>query len=61
MPRSDKIKECLFVCFKIPFLASTIRIPSEAVDAPVTMFLVYCSCPGVSANIIFLFFVEIYL
>ena len=30
----------------------------SAVEAPVAMFRVYCSCPGVSATINFRFFVE---
>ena len=50
--------ECLFVCVKIPFLASTNIIAKSAVEGPVVIFLVYCSCPGVSATINFLFFVE---
>ena len=42
MPRREAIKACLLVCSKIPFLASIITIASDAVDAPVAMFLVYC-------------------
>ena len=43
--------ECLLDCSKRPFLASTKIIARFAVEAPVTIFLVYCICPGVSAII----------
>ena len=47
-----------FDCGSNPLRASTRMMASSAVDAPVTMFLVYCSCPGVSAMMNFRFGVE---
>ena len=35
---------------RMPCRASTSRIATSAVDAPVAMLRVYCSCPGVSAR-----------
>ena len=43
IPTSDVKKECLFVCSKTPFLASIKITATSAVEAPVTIFLVYCS------------------
>ena len=38
------------VCSITPLRASTSTIATSAVEAPVTMLRVYCSCPGVSAR-----------
>ena len=38
-----------FVWRTTPFRASIRMIATSHVDAPVAMFRVYCSCPGVSA------------
>ena len=38
------------VCSTTPWRASMRMSASSAVDAPVTMFRVYCTCPGVSAR-----------
>ena len=44
------------VCVKIPLRASIRMTLRSAVDAPVTMLRVYCSCPGVSATMKLRFF-----
>src|SRR5665213_364621 len=38
------------VCSTTPLRASTKMTTNSAVDAPVTMLRVYCTCPGVSAS-----------
>ena len=53
--------EWRLVCSITPFLASIKMIIKSALDAPVTMFLVYCICPGASAIINFLLGVVKYL
>ena len=46
---SDAIYACRRVCSETPLRASTRITDRSAVEAPVTMLRVYCSCPGVSA------------
>ncbi len=41
---------CRRVCSTTPLRASTRTSASSAVEAPVTMLRVYCTCPGVSAR-----------
>ena len=41
---------CRRVCVSTPLRASIRMTARSAVDAPVTMLRVYCSCPGVSAT-----------
>ena len=41
---------CRRVCATTPVRASTRMITRSAVDAPVTVLRVYCTCPGVSAR-----------
>ena len=53
MPRLEQIIECRRVCVRTPWRASIRITATSAVEAPVTMFRVYCSCPGVSATINF--------
>jgi len=43
------MKACRFDCSTVPFRASSRMIARSAVDAPVTMFRVYCWWPGQSA------------
>ena len=43
------MKLCRFVCGRTPWRASTRMMARSAVEAPVAMFRVYCSWPGVSA------------
>ena len=49
MPNSDAMKLCRWVCSTSPCRASIKMMAKSAVDAPVTMLRVYCTCPGVSA------------
>ena len=42
--------ECRRVCSITPLRASTRITATSAVDAPVTMLRVYCTCPGASAS-----------
>ena len=49
MPSNDDRKACLRVCSSTPLRASMRTSATSAVDAPVTMLRVYCTCPGVSA------------
>ena len=49
MPKRDAMKECRFVWVRIPWRASIRMMARFAVEAPVAMFRVYCSWPGVSA------------
>ena len=58
---NDAIKACLWVCSTSPFRASININAKLAVDAPVTMFLVYSIWPGVSAIMNFRLGVEKYL
>jgi hypothetical protein len=58
IPSSETIKLCRFVCTKTPWRASIRMMARSAVDAPVAMFRVYCSCPGVSAMMNFRLSVE---
>ncbi len=58
IPRSDAMNECRRVCVCTPCRASMRMIARSAVLAPVAMFRVYCSCPGVSAMMNLRFFVE---
>ncbi len=44
------IAACRRVCSTTPLRASTRITVSSAVEAPVTMFRVYCTWPGVSAR-----------
>ena len=55
------MKACRRVCSTTPWRASTRMIARFAVDAPVTMFLVYWTCPGQSAMMNFRFGVAKYL
>ncbi len=48
--RSAATAACRRVCSTTPWRASTSTIATSAVEAPVTMLRVYCSCPGVSAR-----------
>ena len=57
-PTIDTMNECLLVCVRTPCSASIRMMATSAVDAPVAIFLVYSSCPGVSATIYFLLSVE---
>ena len=41
---------CRRVCSRTPLRASMSTTTASAVDAPVTVFLVYCTCPGQSAR-----------
>ena len=50
MPSSRAICACRRDCDRTPWRASTSRIATSAVDAPVAMLRVYCSWPGVSAR-----------
>ena len=50
MPSSETISECRRVCGNSPLRASTSRMARSALEAPVAMLRVYCSCPGVSAT-----------
>ena len=47
---SAAIAACRRVCSTTPLRASTRTTVSSAVEAPVTMLRVYCTCPGVSAR-----------
>ncbi len=47
---SAQMRVCLRVCGKSPFEASTRMTARSANDAPTAIFLVYSSCPGVSAT-----------
>ena len=49
MPSSELMKAWRLDWATIPLRASTSTIARSAVEAPVTMFRVYCSWPGVSA------------
>ena len=49
IPSRCAIVEWRLVCGRIPWRASTMTTASCAVEAPVTMFRVYCTWPGVSA------------
>jgi hypothetical protein len=50
MPSSEVMKAWRRVCSTTPLRASTRTMARSAVDAPVTMLRVYCTCPGVSAS-----------
>ena len=43
IPNNETIKECRFVWVATPWRASIKIMAKSAVDAPVVMFLVYCS------------------
>ena len=58
MPSSETMNECRFVCGSTPWRASTRMMARSAVEAPVAMFRVYCSWPGVSAMMNFRLSVE---
>ena len=58
MPSSDTMYECRRVCVTTPLVASTSITARSALDPPVIMLRVYCSCPGVSAMINLRLFVE---
>ena len=49
MRSSEAMKAWRRDCSSTPLRASTRISARSAVDAPVTMLRVYCSCPGVSA------------
>ena len=49
MRSSEAMNACRRDCSSTPMRASTSTIARSAVDAPVTMLRVYCTCPGVSA------------
>ena len=49
-PIMETMKLCLRVWVSTPFLASISTMAMSAVEAPVAMLRVYCSCPGVSAT-----------
>jgi hypothetical protein len=49
MRRSEAMKAWRLLCSTTPLRASTRTSERSAVEAPVTMLRVYCSCPGVSA------------
>ena len=49
MRNSDAMNACRRDCSSTPLRASTRISARSAVEAPVTMLRVYCSCPGVSA------------
>ena len=49
MPSSEAMKAWRLDCASTPLRASISTIARSAVEAPVTMLRVYCSCPGVSA------------
>ena len=51
IPISAQILACRLVCTKTPCFASISITARSANDAPTAMFLVYSSCPGVSATI----------
>ena len=51
MPSSDTRNVWRRVCVITPLRASTSMTASDAVEPPVIMLRVYCSCPGVSAMI----------
>ena len=57
----EERNKCLFVCSVIPFFTSIRTIETLDKEPPVIMFLVYCTCPGVSETMYFLFFEEKYL
>ena len=50
MPSSDTMAACRRVCSSRPLRASTSRMASSALEAPVAMLRVYCWWPGVSAT-----------
>ena len=50
MPISPAMKACRRVWVRTPLRASTSITARSALDAPVAMLRVYCSCPGVSAT-----------
>ena len=58
---SEAIIEWRRVCSTTPFLASIKIMASSELEAPVTMFRVYCMWPGASAIINLRFGVEKYL
>ena len=60
IPSRDEMKPCRLDWVRSPFRASTRMMASSAVDAPVTMLRVYCTCPGVSAMMNFRFGVAKY-
>jgi hypothetical protein len=49
MSRSVAMNACRRDCSTTPLRASIRMIERSAVEAPVTMLRVYCTCPGVSA------------
>ena len=58
MRNKAAMDKCLAVCSTIPWRASIKIKETLAVDAPVTMFLVYSTWPGVSAMMYFRWGVE---
>ena len=60
MPNKETKKVCRRVCVITPVRASTRITARLAVEPPVIMLRVYCSCPGVSAIINFRLLVEKY-
>ena len=51
----ERMKPCLLDWVRTPLRASMRMTAQSALDAPVTMFLVYWTCPGVSVMMNFLF------
>ena len=58
MPSSDAMYAWRRVCGSTPRRASTRMTATSAVEAPVAMLRVYCTCPGVSAMMNLRFSVE---
>ena len=50
VPRRERIVVWRQVCGNTPLRASIKTTARSAVEAPVAMLRVYCSCPGVSAT-----------
>ena len=50
MPSIATMKLCRLVWVSTPLRASIRMTARSAVEAPVAMLRVYCSCPGVSAT-----------
>ena len=51
IPISTQILAWRLVCARMPWVASINMTARSANEAPTAMFLVYSSCPGVSATI----------
>jgi hypothetical protein len=58
MPSSEATNACRRDCSSTPLRASIRMSATFAVEAPVTMLRVYCTCPGVSAMMNLRFSVE---